>query len=238
MLLLARRLWRLWRETGRAPERWLALFFAGLAVGIPSRVIGVIPDLVAPALQSGFGAFGHLAFALGIAALYGFTRSAFRAEVGWARWLSLAGVTAVGVTTGWVLLAPEARAELHPAVIAANSARVLPFLWPFFECTHHARLMARRREVGLADPVVANRFALWAVWTGALGIFGAVVVAVRLWALSTGSPITGNPEQARWLVPPIVVTGCIVAAAAATAVWLSFFPPKRYLRWLQREAEA
>jgi len=181
---------------------------------------------------------GHLGFAVACAALFPFTRTVFRPEEAWARHMSRVGVAFIGATTLWVLADPSYRSELHPAVLATNTSRWLAFVWPFVECLRYARLMQRRVPLGLADPALADRFMLWSLWTGVLSVFAGLAILARVWALATGSPISGDPELARWLVPIMVVVGCTAMAVAAIAVWLSFFPPRVYLARLEARRPA
>lgn len=106
-------------------------------------------------------------------------------------------------------------------------ARTAGSVWLVTEAVRYHLLMRRRVVLGLADPVVCNRFLLWA--TG--GVFG---VAMMLTA-----------------VPPVIAPGSthplmafdIVAFSAAgigfcIAYSLVFFPPGAYLRWVGARAQA
>jgi hypothetical protein len=95
-------------------------------------------------------------------------------------------------------------------------SRSAALLWLFFESASYARSMRRRLRLGLADPIVANRFVLWAIWTGALALIPLFVLGLRA-ALA------------------------VLGAGGATAVaagWLAFFPPASYQRWIGARAVA
>jgi hypothetical protein len=102
---------------------------------------------------------------------------------------------------------------------------------PFVE--RYARLMRRRVGLALADPLVANRFVLWSVWTGALSFAGLVLFAVRsraFWLQLNGiDPRIAMPAA----VPLTAIVAGLAAVSAGVAVWLAFFPPESYRRWLR-----
>ena len=80
------------------------------------------------------------------------------------------------------------------------------------------RLM--RRRLGLGDPLVADRFALWGVGIG-LGSLGILAGAA--------STVFG------WFVPVLAQHADFVISllglAAAALLLLAFMPPQAYVRW-------
>ena len=80
-------------------------------------------------------------------------------------------------------------------------------------------------RLGLADPMVTNRFLLWGVGSGAacLGsLIGAVAIALTGFSTSR--------SEAMGLV--LSAHG----AVAAVAMWLAFLPPPRYRRWIEERS--
>ena len=108
-------------------------------------------------------------------------------------------------------------------------------LWLFVESVHYASRMRRRVRLGLGDPIVANRFTLWAIWTGALACIPLFVLALRTLGILE-APVPGAPLPAS--VRAIIAMLGSGGAAALVACWLAFFPPAAYRRWIVRSAPA
>jgi len=83
--------------------------------------------------------------------------------------------------------------------------------------------MRKRQALGLADPVVTNRFLMWGVGA-ALASLGTGIATVTA-LLTDVSPL----ESAA-----IVGSSSAHGFAAAIAIWLAFLPPAPYQRWLRR----
>jgi hypothetical protein len=106
----------------------------------------------------------------------------------------------------WVALVALAghRQESSAIMPLCNLPRALPFAWGFAESLRYHRLMKRRLEMNLANSVVANRFALFSIWRGALCV-----------------------------MPLVRATALAGSAVCFAALWLSFFPPHAYLERIQ-----
>ena len=106
-----------------------------------------------------------------------------------------------------------------------------PYLWVFAESLFYYRRMRRRLSLGLADAVTTNRFLLFAIWTGgvvaiaALGLIGAALAQ-----LGGG----GFSEQELFSNTAILTLTRILSLPVAISIWLTFFAPSRYCRWLER----
>ena len=74
-------------------------------------------------------------------------------------------------------------------------ARCAVLLWLFVESAIYAQRMRRRVRLGLGDPVVANRFTLWAIWTGALACIPLFVLTLRVLGVLQ-APVPGAPLPA------------------------------------------
>jgi len=103
--------------------------------------------------------------------------------------------------------------------------RSMGSLWLVFEAVRYYRLMRKRMQLGLADPVVCNRFLLWAVG-------GCCGIAMML----TAVPPVISPNSAH----PLMVWDIMAFSAAGIgfciAYSLVFFPPASYLRWVGQKA--
>jgi ethanolamine transporter EutH len=97
-------------------------------------------------------------------------------------------------------------------------------------------MMQKRVGLGLADPIVSNRFGLWSIWMGGLTLMLGIVLVLRLLGLFFGL----EPSMMSIILPQVLpllrLLLASVALVAGTAVWLTFFPPRFYARRLQRSA--
>lgn len=97
----------------------------------------------------------------------------------------------------------------------------LGFAWSGIESLHYRGLLARRASLGLGDPVVANRMALW----GAMGLVTAAgAIANSAFLLLRIDVLGGDPMA-------LAVTSC-TGIAQAVLLWLAFLPPSGYVRWV------
>ena len=218
-----------------APERWLALTFGALGCGALPRLAAarLLSAGDVGALALALNAASHLAIEAAIIGLSLCTWRVFRPTSFGAR-VFVAGVAAVSsFFTLWLITITDSDQEASALALAVNATRALPMLWAFAECARYARLMRRRVALGLADPLVANRFVLWSVWTGALGFTAILLFAVR----SRAYWLQLHGVDPRVVMPTAIpLTGAIAGVAivsAAIAVWLAFFPPTPYQRWLR-----
>ena len=103
--------------------------------------------------------------------------------------------------------------------------RVASPAWLGTESFLYWRAMQRRVRIGLADPVVANRFLLWAI-ASATGIL----------CLFTSIPPLYMSEESLLLQADLFIFAAFGLATAA-AYWLAFFPTRGYKRWVEASAQ-
>jgi len=228
----------------RAPEIAAGVFFAGAGVGIPLRLLGVTRAPEDPALAFWLNAGGHLLFATGAAALYLFTRQVFRPGSRTGAVLCASGVAAVALTTVAVFATGAVSDERSPAVLCTNLARVGAPAWAFVESLRYWRMMRRRVSLGLGDPVVADRFRLWALWTGALSLVPLSVALLRL----AGRMLLLSHSEAEleagidaWTPSLVLGVRVLMAIAVPVAIYgiaLSFFAPPGYVDRVRSRAGA
>lgn len=226
VLLLARR-------TRGVPE---LLMGAGMvliaAVGYPATMLAGFGG-PAGAMNLPLYVLGSFVTQFGIALIYAFTWQVFRPAEGWAKALLAAG-SALMLLSLVQTATSIARAEpTIPSYIAAREwlglgmiGYTAGFLWTAVEGLVHYRSALRRVAFGLADPVVANRFLLWA-------LFGLMAVGINF-ASALGNWMGIDPSRSPVVLVPMGVLGGI----ASVAMSLAFFPPARYLGWLRGNAKA
>lgn len=231
-MVVAVRLLRLSRRTRQLPEFSIG---AGVvliaALGLPLSAAGRIPATVGTPLGNVVFAVGLYVACAGIALLFVFTWSVFRAGPGWARTgVCVAAVLLAVLATGLIHAGSQGGAladilpRTRPWAIGIVTMLVLAFGWTGVESIRCYRQLQRRQQLGLGDPVVMNRFLLWGIgaWTA---VFLCVAIAGFLHA---GVAV---------LVDPVGLTTMALAGVVMSATWyLTFLPPESYLRFVQERA--
>jgi hypothetical protein len=159
-----------------------------------------------------------------------FTWVEFRNHSRWAKYLVFAiaisllvGVAASIAVGDWEGIRPISNAwwwvEWAASLVAMSWVGVEGFIeYP----------KARKRvQMGLCDPLVCNRFLIW-------GITG-VATAIYSWVLMHQT--TGFESNGSWSIPLDRVNGTIEVATVAL-VYLIYFPPRFYQRWVAGAAPA
>jgi hypothetical protein len=227
MTALGVRLVFLSRRNQAKPELWLAIaFLASGSLGASAEVVGArfVAD---PSAAAWTLALGKVASAIGLRFYDYFVWRVFRPNDRWAS--ALFGVLALGAgvaiggfaaTGTWTSGAAGGWFWLELAV------RIASPVWLTFESLRFWAQMRRRVAVGLADPIVTDRFLLWAI--GACAGLVMLFCSVPPNVVSADHPL----QQAS-----LAILG--VAGLAATAgYWFAFFPPRWYRRWIAGAARA
>ncbi|MFW6049825.1 MAG: hypothetical protein ACODAU_01555 [Myxococcota bacterium] len=224
------RLIRLWRITHLLPELLLAVAllgtgFLGFALEAAARMVPDLPELA----RLGLVLAGLSGEYLGAFALFVFVRRVFRPQARWAAVLAWLGgallVTAVvgECASGQYLRYIDREPSRGPFVPLGIAARGLAPLWTALESFRYHRMLRRRVRIGLADPMVVHRVALWGTATAASLAAHVVAVAHRVrW----GTALEADP----WALNLVSA----LALVAATCIALAFFPPATYRQWVRR----
>ncbi|HXV36036.1 MAG TPA: hypothetical protein VEC18_02740 [Myxococcota bacterium] len=166
---------------------------------------------------------GNIAFAL-------FTRVVFRARERWAGWLVAAialGHVLGAAGSAWVGDWGQIDPLANPAYWPQSAAATATAIWMGVEGFLHYTSARRRRKIGLCDAITCHNFllwclvgVLWAVLEGVLVVQDLVYVSVGDW-----SDALGLANGVLELVP-------------IALIWLVFFPPAAYRRWVEGAARA
>lgn len=222
----------------RGVELWLGLFFVAGALSMPVRfaLTSGAPVAFDPALANlACQAVLHL----GVCCLAGFVWRTFRPGRAAGRTLFVLVVALLSCNL-MVFAATGAHARQGTPVHVLQSATLsLVFGWAFVESALYHERMRRQVALELADPVVANRFLLWMLWTGGLTVLPVVVTIVRVVALEgdagVGGALGSNPS---WTLSAVRTTVIAVLPGVCLALWLSFFPPPGYRSWIRSRHSA
>ncbi|MBW2230215.1 MAG: hypothetical protein JRG92_05765 [Deltaproteobacteria bacterium] len=209
---------------------WLmaSFFLGGVTLGFGLLLlVASVPD--APAeihllwRTISFGAMQAPAVSIAL-----FTWLVFRPADGWARWLAMAlvftiALHALGVLSPAILGVGTLRQDATmPFYWLGSAVRAACFVWACGESLRYFGLSRRRCALGLVDPLVTNRFLLWAIWSGSATVVLALRVSSRVWI----DPASPDPA----LVQALIISQLVAGVACFGAVWLTFAPPALYRR--------
>lgn len=171
---------------------------------------------------------GSLAGVIGMTALAAFNWRVFRPDAAWAR--ALVCAVALALTACFAARSAAGAWTLEPGRegvwVVVQWIGVGLYAWASAEAWIQHRMAARRRLLGLADPVVVDRLRLWLMALGSAAVSSTVLAILE----SAGIPVGGT------------TVGLIVAGVGATlgsaCLWLAFLPPTSYLARVRRVAAA
>lgn len=227
LLLLARR-------TREIPEIAISMSTLLLgAVGIPLAVLGRLPANFGTARGTALFAAGLAFVCLGLHATFIFPWNVFRRDSRWARWFVIAAGIALYST--WCAIVAfgiggtdvkSAQAQIRPYAIALIALQLTGAIWSSAESFRYWGMQKRRLRLGLANPVVVQRFLWWGISNVATVVLGATMIL----SLLAGKMIMRDP----FCLSMMGVMGSVLSVTWA----LSFFPPKAYIRWVEGRAAA
>lgn len=219
-----------WRTRG-LPEFLLGtgLFFMG-GVGYPLMTVTTRVEGLPDTLRTGMLISHMCTTTLGMGALAWFTRRVFRPGAVWAGLLLGTIVIGFVALAAIQLLGPGPMAFFENPKAGPWAAKIylglVPMSWAGFESIRYYTMQRRRLALGLADPVVTDRFRLWGV-----AILSAdAIVAFGLAFKWMGFQITSTAIGA------LLIGG--LGLVTAGGLWLAFVPPRFYLDRVVARAEA
>jgi len=220
------RLLRLGRRTREIPELAIgAGFVVGVVVGYVPETIVLSSDLLSAASEKLVLGVTQVAIRLAAISILIFTWRVFRAQESWAA--GLAGLLTVALLASYLVFpatriyAATATDRIWYDVFAV--ARTACLAWGGVESLIYYRGARRRLRLGLADPMVTNRFLLWGIGLTAI----AILMGTTLWASALGV----DPTVAGW-----ILLESLLGLVGAVSIWLTFFPPAAYRRLVTARA--
>jgi len=220
--IVAFRLLGHWRRIRQTPELLLALaLLCSASIGYPLIVLAA----GAPELGPWVNQLGLAAFQVGVSLYAHFNARVFRPGVAWASAFAslcthvFAVVLAVVVYVPFVVDSPEAvEQHVRPLAVLNQCTLVAISLWVALEGgLYHSRLR-KRSALGLAEPLIVNRFLLWTIQ----GVLSLANMLVALCIMLTGQNVVASTLS-------IALTSLGGLAGAVLTV-LIFMPPAWYLR--------
>jgi hypothetical protein len=100
--------------------------------------------------------------------------------------------------------------------------------------------MRRRTAIGLADPVVTNRFLLWSLWTAGISLVPLIALVARTGFLVIYGDGAAMEDVASGLAQQVMglirTSFLVIVPVTVAALSLSFFPPAAYLTHIRERA--
>jgi len=229
-LAVGLRLLALATRTHRSPELLIGIGILGIGpTGLGCMLGAAALYQLSPSASRVFTAAALVAVASGSIASCLFNRMVFRAESAGARAWVHAMTALFGVAFGVEIATTRFADPLHPGAGASLVSLLctLNLLWGAAESIRYWRLMRRRLRLGLADPLVTNRFLLWGLGIGAAGVGSLISLGVQ--------QVVGLSMAE---LPVLTFSNSLFGLASALLMWVAFLPPAAWRRWVQRRAEA
>lgn len=227
------RLLRLARRTGELPELALGLCLVMIATfAYPLSIVSLLLQESGAGVRTLIYVATQATVDAGIIAVAVFTARVFRPASRTARAalvVGTLGLLAILVSNSWTVAtsldADTSTALTRDRTVAFFLISTAAFSWTAFEAGAWWLRMRRRAALGLADPVVANRFGLWTAW-GVATALGAVINAV---GVASGASIHA---------PAPLLATALLGFVNTGALFLAFFAPSSYVERIARKAAA
>jgi hypothetical protein len=214
------RLIRLSRRTREKPELLLGLYFALTGLAYVGWVLPVLVALGSMAPASDLSAW--TIYCVGVVPYLLFTRLVFRPRSRWAYGIVIGCIVALALSTTVLSLTGQRYPGLdNPFYWIQWLGYTVPCVWVTFEASLCRRNAVRRSRIGLADPIVMNRYLLLAIFGGfqALACLSDILLTVDF---ASDREVSGRAD--------FLLGACELAGIVA--LWLAFFPPQAYLDWV------
>jgi hypothetical protein len=224
-LIIGARLAWLASRTREPPERLLAGMFIATGLSYVVYEIPVIFNL--EPLWTPLNFAGRVVYLPAPVLMAAFTRLVFRREASWATWLVVgiaallvAGVAGSALGGDW-----EGYSISNGWFWLEWAGYTVPFGWAGAEAFGQYRQARRRLPLGLCEPLVCNGFLLWS-------LFAILQVSICLAILPQ---YAGYEQQNMFSAAWDILIGALEFLSVA-AIWLVFFPPAAYQRWVNGAA--
>jgi len=220
------------RRSRGVPELLMGLtFLAAPGTGYPLAVLA--PAMPSRELTIAAIVIGEALIVFGCSCFLLFNAKVFRPSASWPTAAACVGIAALVVGGTGVVLAYLSTPDL--ALVGERSRGAMALLlftlglgyaWTATEGTRYHACWRRRLALGLAEPMVANRFLLWAV----AGVVSTVWNSIGAYYLLAGANVMTHPV-------PLLATSLGGLVSAVLQI-LIFMPPGWYARWVGRERGA
>lgn len=220
------------RRSHGLPELLAGLSYVGApALGYPLAVVA--SQLPNRGVAVPMYVVGEILLVSGCCCFLFFTVKVFRPSARWAIGMACLGslvliYAGIGITHAFIRYdnAPEITEHARTPLAAMVGVLALSYVWTALEGLRYYRMMRKRMTLGLADPVVTNRFLLWTM----SGLTSVAWISFSALMLAAGENLARNAVN--------VSVTCAGGIANTVFLVLIFMPPAAYSRWLERSARA
>jgi hypothetical protein len=225
-LLAGARLVLLGIRTGEAPERFLGASFMMFGT---SGILYCLPEFqVFGALQIPLIFTARVIYLPGSVLIAFFTALVFRRDERWANWLvwGIASLAVAGVSISALRGDWEGYSLNNVGFWLEWMSYTLPFCWAAVEAFLQYLQARRRVNIGLCEASVCNRMFLWSLF--------AVIQFAGCWVVigQYAAYARENLFSSTW---DFLYSGTMLAALVV--MWIAFFPPAIYVRWINRSTD-
>jgi len=212
-------------RTAEIPERLLGASFILLGV---SGILYSLPDIqLFSAFETPIFFAARVAYLPSCMLVALFTARVFRPDARWAKGLvrGVAAMVVVGVGGSAADGDWEGFSLSSVWFWFEWVGYTLPFGWAAAEAFHQYRRARRRVSIGLCEPSVCNRMLLWSLF-GGIQLLSCVIVLGQYAAYERE-----NVFSSTW---DFLYSGATLAALIV--MWIAFFPPGAYVRWINADS--
>lgn len=228
-LVVGTRLLLLYRRLRQPPELLLALAYllAG-TLGFGGLLVGALTTPPGQPVAEGFQAWSVIVGDAGTLCFYLFIWYVFRRQSALAK--AFVGLAALAfavslVKDTWLAGVTFGPPPGTPTTVCGSLGRAVVFPWMVFEALAQYFAFRRRARIGLGNALVQNRLLLWGI--SGLAMFAISAVSTGLyWTATDAADAIAKLNRAGWLYG-------LFAAVSSVALWLAFFPPRVYVRWIE-----
>lgn len=222
-LIIGVRLLWLAKKTRKLPEFTLGTSFilAGV-IGWTAILISRKVSASDPAAAEFLLGMGTLVTNIGNAALLVFIWRVYRPHAIWVVILIVILISMMATSTIYnsIIVGKTYAGPSEPIQWLGMSARLATYFWGALESFVFWRKLKKRALIGLAEPVITNRVFLWGVAAAATFITTIIMTGTYIRRAAAYSDVE-------------MFLFSVLGFVAAFSTWLAFWPPARYLKWIE-----
>jgi len=226
-LVVALRLLLLASRTRQLPEFLIGLsFLAGGVLGRGPVGAAVSADSLPETLRVGLYMGGRFMLVICCLAIALMAWRVFQRDQAWAKGLFLVLLAVLAIHSAIDVFVTRPGTPLYESFgyWIGTIAKTGAFAWASWEAIRYYGMLRRRVSLGLANPAVANRIALWGVAAGLIAfLFLMTPVAQLVTGVAQGNPALSMVQS-------------LIGLSVALCIALAFFPPRAYVRWIGHRA--